>query len=557
MLVTKQKSLRFPLLFKKYIRAVNVEPMMVMVAFSFGFFITSQSPFMYWARCVQIARSTEGQDLENATVICAQLSVHDDLQNIVEKDIASTKIFLQAASTVPTMITAPLIGTWSDKRGRKNPLLYTIFGFSIYMLLQLLATLTYEHINIYYWYFAAEFLIGLTGSVGSMFSTSLTIVTDDCRHKLRPGSSTVPIRIGVASFLQSFGTCLGTFGMTTLAVPANFPASSRKDSYIGAALIQFGSAALAWVYAFFMVRETHFPLDDGYLYNRLNSQLDASPSVSSNTHVEQPKPLVKKLQEYISALVDVLTQKRPGWTRCCLMMSLFLIFVEFLAMDASLLFLYVKRRPFSWSDKLFSYFNLVRGVLFSVGMVVCPLLLTLVHWLGKDSLMIIIGMAASAISFLMISLAHTTKEIFITTAFGVLCGGIAVGYRSFLPRMVPKEQTARLLTVCSIIMAFCPMISAAIFNSIFNATIEWWPGFAFFVGGLLQLFVLLGQGSIHILMRPQWRIEKQLKEQMMAHTLTIGDENGRRDGEPPTSATDASDHAVMNVVTLQHTLPPQ
>ncbi|VDP18110.1 unnamed protein product [Heligmosomoides polygyrus] len=82
-------------------------------------------------------------------------------------------------------------------------------------------------------------------------------------------------------------------------------------------------------------------------------------------------------------------------------------------LDTSLLFLLVKRAPFSWSDKMFSNFSLIRGSLFSVGMVLCPLLLTLVRWLGKDSLMILIGISASAVSFLLISNAQTTFEIFL------------------------------------------------------------------------------------------------------------------------------------------------
>ncbi|RCN37889.1 hypothetical protein ANCCAN_16218 [Ancylostoma caninum] len=267
----------------------------------------------------------------------------------------------------------------------------------------------------------------------------------------------------------------------------------------------------------------------------------ASPSGSADIQVEQPKSLATKLRDNVCAIGEVLLQKRPGWTRCCLIMSLFFVMVEFLALDQSLLFLLVKRKPFSWSDKVFSYFSLLRGLLFSLGMVICPLLLTLVHWLGKDSLMIIIGIAASAASFFLIAAAHTTEEIFLTAVFTIFCGAIGPGYRSFLPRMVPKEQTARLLTICSMIMAFCPMMSAAVFNSIFTASMEWWPGFAFFVGGVLQLLVVIGQGGIHILMRPQWLLEKRLKAQIMTHSLTVGGDIGRNDGDIASTSTVVSD----------------
>ncbi|CAJ0603485.1 unnamed protein product [Cylicocyclus nassatus] len=78
-----------------------------------------------------------------------------------------------------------------------------------------------------------------------------------------------------------------------------------------------------------------------------------------------------------------------------------------------LLFLLVKRHPFSWSDKTFSYISLARGVLFLTGIIACPLLLTLVHWLGKGSLMILFGISASAASFFVIAQANTTLETFL------------------------------------------------------------------------------------------------------------------------------------------------
>ena len=46
-----------------------------------------------------------------------------------------------------------------------------------------------------------------------------------------------------------------------------------------------------------------------------------------------------------------------------------------------------------------------------------PLFLTLVSWLGKDSLMIILGVSSSAVCFFVISLATNTGEIFMSKWF--------------------------------------------------------------------------------------------------------------------------------------------
>uniref|UniRef100_A0A183GL62 MFS domain-containing protein n=1 Tax=Heligmosomoides polygyrus TaxID=6339 RepID=A0A183GL62_HELPZ len=194
-------------------------------------------------------------------------------------------------------LAAPLIGTWSDKKGRKNPLLYALFGLVMYTLCHLMATITYEHMSVYYWFFAGEISIGFTGSIGAIYGTSLAIVTDDCRNKLKPGSSTVPMRIGVASFVQSIGSILGTMGMSLLAVPALAPSLSHKLSFFKASLIQVSFALAAFIYAYFLVRETHFPLEDHFLYNRLEGSVD--------THIEEPKSMPRKLRDNFVALLEV------------------------------------------------------------------------------------------------------------------------------------------------------------------------------------------------------------------------------------------------------------
>ncbi|EYC21606.1 hypothetical protein Y032_0019g3924 [Ancylostoma ceylanicum] len=87
------------LAFKKCTRtSVNAEPVILMLAISVGFAMTAQPLFMYWARCVEIVNTTKGYDVENASAICAHLSNDDNfdaINTVVQKDIASTRIYLQ------------------------------------------------------------------------------------------------------------------------------------------------------------------------------------------------------------------------------------------------------------------------------------------------------------------------------------------------------------------------------------------------------------------------------------------------------------------------------
>ncbi|PIC28332.1 hypothetical protein B9Z55_020286 [Caenorhabditis nigoni] len=513
---------------------INVEPILFLVTCGFGLSATNSSLFTYWARCVEIAQ--EHKDLaHNATSTCASIANYNGtLQDDVEKDIANTKIYLQIMGTIPTLIVSPLIGNWSDRNGRKPPLLFSLFGLVVNNFLTLSATLTYESINVYCWFFLSELIQGLFGGGATTFATLLAIVTDDCRHKLKPGSSTVPFRVGLSSFIQSIGMLSGTLIVSILAVPAIISVERHALSYVKCAFIQTGLSLIALIYGIFFVRETHFPKREDFSYNQFND----------NEEVDEeelpPKPTgIRQFTVYLESVFGVLTVRRPGWTRLCLCVSLAFVFIEFLSFDPALLLLLVKRLPFAWNDKMFSYFTVIRQLVSTLGMVLCPLLLTFCHWLGKDSLLIIAALASSAATSFLTAFATKTEHIFYTCAFGLIMGGMQPAYRSFLPRMVAKEETARLLTVVSIIISFSPILSSLIFNNIFNMSLTWWAGFAFFVSGCFQTTVFIGQIVIHILMRPQWKLDKQLRERRL-------DESDSRDDADFRPLPDAEQRSISN-----------
>ena len=82
------------------------------------------------------------------------------------------------------------------------------------------------------------------------------------------------MRVGIASFLQSFGSILAMLVFSFLSVSKGYDAYQHQQSYIQSSLIGFFYlkiafynlpnsgvifSAAALVYAIFFVRETHFP----------------------------------------------------------------------------------------------------------------------------------------------------------------------------------------------------------------------------------------------------------------------------------------------------------
>ncbi|VDM45748.1 unnamed protein product [Toxocara canis] len=101
---------------------INVEPVIFLFAIAIGLITTIQPLFLYWARCIEIFKDYGNMTIvgiRNVSDLCARLSEKNNsfYQNTVEKDISTTKVFLQIASGIPTLISAPTIGVWSDGSG--------------------------------------------------------------------------------------------------------------------------------------------------------------------------------------------------------------------------------------------------------------------------------------------------------------------------------------------------------------------------------------------------------------------------------------------------------
>lgn len=173
--------------------------------------------------------------------------------------------------------------------------------------------------------------------------------------------------------------------------------------------------------------------------------------------------------------------------------------------DLGLLLLFVKMAPFDWTDSQYTMYGTIKGLLTSIGMILLPVLLSRLPVHGRDSVLVLIGVAASAAVSMGLSLARTSWIVVLIGSFSFFSGAIAPGYRSMIPKMVAADETARLFSAFSMVMTACPIISTLVFNNVYKATLNVWPGFVFFLGGLIEIAVFVGQLIVHFLMRPAWR----------------------------------------------------
>ncbi|KAI1720605.1 major facilitator superfamily domain-containing protein [Ditylenchus destructor] len=470
---------------------INAEPAILLSSISFGVFISVSPLFTLWARCVEIF----GKELEltsNATRFCSEIMVLNNTSYLdrVERDIADTTVYIQLCSTLLTLISAPMVGAWSDFHGRRKPFILCCFSITIYSLIQIVAVMTYEKVNLYYFLFLAECINGLFGGLFMLITISSTIVTDDSRIELSRSGSGIPLRIAIASAFQFIGLTLGTLLFSVFSVPVALTSEEHVRGYFRSYVVAAACAILTLVYVIFFVRETHRPVTG-------QSQVNVSSSYSFLT----------KVRYYIIESVSVIRIRRPGWTRLCFNLSILYMFLDFTTMDNQLTLLVLKRHPLSWSDELFDKYLVIKGIILSVGTILTSLMLRFFNCVGKESILLLTSIAAAAFMFLILAIAKSTELIFLGLIFALFTGGFSPSLKTILSRMVSKEETGRLFAMVSLVIVLCPLATKLFYYKIYELTLDTWPGFVFLLMAMIHVIVFVGQILVHLLMYPLWASE--------------------------------------------------
>ncbi|KAI6237439.1 hypothetical protein M3Y95_00265200 [Aphelenchoides besseyi] len=505
-------------------RTVNVEPTVFLFSVAFGLLIPVTSLFLFYARCVEIfaGRSPDGHytDIENATHFCMQISQRNNTKamDVVEEDVANIRIYMSIGNTFVVCIMAPVFGAWADKNGRRIPLIFALIGSVLYTSLQTSAVVLYDRINVFYFFFAAEVVSGLFGGLSTLFALSSSIVTDDARADKSLLPSSVPLRVAVACGFQQIGLLIGTTVTSIVESVEYLTPEDKIHGYILIFLIATSVMIVALIYSLGFVHDNYQTILE---YNAENSLVLGLPASDR----PQSKGWINSIVEVMTGIFRVASARRQGWKRLCLWICVISIFTEFIAFDVQITCLYVKRPPFEWSDLQFSNYILFRSVASTIGMLSIPFLIRRTSWIGKESIMVLMGILAGAFGNGIFAFAKTTQQLLTTIPLAFFSGAISPGYRTLLPKLVKQEETARAFSMFSLVTVLSPLLSTLTLNNIYASTLNSWPGFVFFIECALFLCALFGQSLVHFLLRPFWQQDSESEDTDVLLPNAFEDEN--------------------------------
>lgn len=360
-------------------------------------------------------------------------------------------LLFNVALTVPAMLTACFLGVWSDKRGRKGPLVVASIGSSVASLVILIAIHWKLHI---YVFMIASGIAGLSGYYPTVTLAILAYVADTSKPQSRA------LKLGILEAITFIcGTIVQFFSGVWI----------KNQGYASVYLVILTAHLLNLLYIVIFLPES-LPME-----------------------LKQNTPICS--YDGMKPIILVYLRKRVGrWVLFSLLVCAVLVYLTSFILQ-TLLVLFAKRAPLCWEESLIGYFSGTLLLSKAFGAVVG---ISLCSWLGISNFGATqLGTVFLMGSLVMIGFSRNTLEMFLGTILSFFSGVPQPCIRAEMSKLVNKEEQGALFAILASLESLCNFSSQLIFIPLYTWTVtelkgEFVGGITFFINaGLLLIPVVL------------------------------------------------------------------
>ncbi|XP_033176448.1 thymic stromal cotransporter homolog isoform X2 [Bombus impatiens] len=428
---------------------VSVEPTMWL--YMMAFMITSvveQAFFVYKACRVDHGYSEE---------ICANLKDNATINTKVQVTVSSFHQWNNIAGHVVPIILALFFGNWSDRRGRKLPLIIGLLGKFIYSFMVVINSMmdTWDLNTIVY---TASLPMGMLGGDVAIFGSCFAYISDISSVQQR----TLRITILDVVYLSTMptGVALGSYLYSNVV----------KSSYT----IMFG------------INSTLLAL--AILYSLVRLKWQTLPQ-------QQPLAGTNLLTDYfdkkhVMATVRTMTKNRPNHGKLHLWFLLVIMMLYTFQRDEKpMSFLYTQLK-FKWDVRKFSNFRTFQSATFVIAMLIgVPVMSKLMGI--RDTIMVAIGAIAHASGRVIFVLAEIPELFYVGAAVAALGPIVAPVLRSMTSKLVPVDERGKVFAILSVCDNAVPLFSGILYSQLYNATIDSAPSSIYWLTFVTQVSILI------------------------------------------------------------------
>lgn len=447
-------SCKFCTKYFQWIKLISVEPTMWL--YMMAFMITSvveQDFFIYKACRVDHNLSEE---------TCANLKFNDTLKTEVQMTVSEFHQWNNIAGHVVPIILALFFGNWSDRHGRKLPLIIGLIGKFLYSFMVIVNSFINSW-NLNMVIYTASLPTGMLGGDVVIFASCFSYISDITTVETR----TLRITILDIIYLSTMptGVALGSYLFTNVVNSSHGIMFSINATLLVIAII--------------------------YSLLNLEWQTQQRQQISNNN------PFIDFFdKKHVEETIKTLTKKRENHGRAYLWILLLAMgLYTFQRDEKPMSYLYTQLK-FKWGVTDFSKFKTFLSTLFVIAMLIGVPMMSKVIGM-KDTLIVAVGAIAHASGRIIFALAAVPQLFYVGAAVAALGPIVAPVLRSMTSKLVPVEERGKVFAMLSVCDNAVPLFSGILYTQLYNLTINTVPSSIYWLTFTTQIMVLLLISIIH------------------------------------------------------------
>lgn len=436
----------------KAVKSITVEPVLFFYMMLIFLETNALQELISVKSCIEIINPANITD-------CIDNNSSNYTNDAVKQEKASWVRYNGAILFLFTFLSSFFVASWSDKFGRKFPMLIPPLGTLIAACINCVLSM-YIHSSTAYILISST-ISGITFGTVGIIATTFGFITDISDESSRTK------RLVILEAMIYIGGTLGIYIAGKFI--KHFDYSSRINGFSLLFIFEICVAALILFYIVFRIP------------NRSNDYLESTEISFGNLF---------KLDHVKSSVKAVFRPRDAGKRKVVLLLSLTLFFIYFGLVAQFTLSLYFLQDTLHWTFSEYSDFNsmqfAVQGSILLLGMPV------FFHFLKvPDHLIAALGILSKMAAYVVFGLSNNNTLVYSCIACYMFSEYPVPAIRSILSKIVDVDEKGRIFAFTTILQNFCFLIGSFVLTSVFKSTTEIFPGLCFEIVAALQAIALL------------------------------------------------------------------
>lgn len=398
--------------------------------------------------------------------VCGDIAnkAYSDLNREVQVTVSNFNLWNDIAGHTGQIILALFMGAWSDKRGRKMPLLIGLIGKFYYSVMVVVNSMQTTW-PVEYIVYTATLPMAFTGADVAIFAAAFSYLVDVSSSENRT------LRV----------TLLEVIYLSTM------PTGIALGSYLFRKVFNKSYTMMFTLNAILMFL--------AIVYSLLRLQW-------RTTNEQSPLPKLRYIlcdffdyNHVVFTFKTVFKERTANRRRYLLLLITMMGLYTFQRDEKNACYLYLQN-VFHWSFKQISNFSTFKSAFQDIGLITAiPFMSRVLGW--KDTIIVMIGAFAHTIARIFFIIAETDVIFYTGGAFAALGPIVAPVIRSMVSKIVAVTEKGAAFSILSVADNAIPVISGVMYSKLYNWTIDSAPFAIFFLTMCTQLGVLIAVVYIH------------------------------------------------------------